>query len=304
MPYLGNHPTANFATVTKDTFNGNASSYTLSKPATTNGVAVYVENVRQIPTTAYSVSGTTLTFTGTTPAGTNNVYVMHHNTPVSTATHPAAQDLTAANATLTGDVTVTGASTFNGTVAGTAMTLLNTTTVSSAVASVTFSSSLITDAYMDYKVTVRHTAPVTNGQALTVFPSDDNGSNYDILIEQAMAYHDLKSTAQGQANTVGNSSAKINIGTGTENTANKGLNADVYFIGLRNTTGIKAMYYNCIGIHDLDGGHNTGNDYWWDGAAKIIGSSNTDRTAINNLKFAYVSGNVAQGTFSLYGIKS
>ena len=62
--------------------------------------------------------------------------------------------------------------------------------------------------------------------------------------------------------------------------------------------------YNCIGIHDLDGGHNTGNDYWWDGAAKIIGSSNTDRTAINNLKFAYVSGNVAQGTFSLYGIKS
>ena len=110
MPYLGNHPTANFATVTKDTFNGNASSYTLSKPATTNGVAVYVENVRQIPTTAYSVSGTTLTFTGTTPAGTNNVYVLHHNTPVSTATHPSAQDLTAANATLTGAVTVGGTS--------------------------------------------------------------------------------------------------------------------------------------------------------------------------------------------------
>jgi hypothetical protein len=184
------------------------------------------------------------------------------------------------------------------------MTLLNTTTVSSAVASVTFSSSLITDTYMDYKVTIRHTAPVTNGQALTVFPSDDNGSNYDILIEQCMAYHDFKSTAQGQAGTVGNSSAKINIGTGTENTANKGLNADVYFIGLRNTTGYKAMYYNCIGVHDLDGGHNTGNDYWWDGASKIVGSSNTDRTAINNLKFAYVSGNVAQGTFSLYGIKS
>jgi len=108
MPYLGNSPAANFASVTKDTFSGNGSttSFTLSKAATTNGVAVYVENVRQIPTTAYSVSGTTLTFTGTPPSGTNNIYVMHHNTPVSTATHPSAQDLTAANATLTGDVTV------------------------------------------------------------------------------------------------------------------------------------------------------------------------------------------------------
>jgi len=104
MPYLGNTPTANFASVTKDTFSGNGSTtaFTLSKPATTNGVAVYVENVRQIPTTAYAVSGTTLTFTGAPVSGTNNIYVMHHNTPVSTATHPAAQDLTCAGFTSTG----------------------------------------------------------------------------------------------------------------------------------------------------------------------------------------------------------
>ncbi len=108
MPYLGNAPTANFASVTKDTFSGNGSTtaFTLSKTATTNGVAVYVENVRQIPTTAYSVSGTTLTFTGTPPSGTNNIYVMHHNTPASTATHPSAQDLTAVNGTFTGDITI------------------------------------------------------------------------------------------------------------------------------------------------------------------------------------------------------
>ena len=58
MPYLGNNPTANFASVTKDTFSGNgsATAFTLSKVATTNGAAVYVENVRQIPTTAYAIS--------------------------------------------------------------------------------------------------------------------------------------------------------------------------------------------------------------------------------------------------------
>jgi hypothetical protein len=112
MPYLGNNPTANFATVTKDTFSGNGSTtaFTLSKTATTNGVAVYVENVRQIPTTAYAISGTTLTFTGAPVSGTNNIYVMHHNTPVSTATHPAAQALTATSGTFTGDVSIDGGS--------------------------------------------------------------------------------------------------------------------------------------------------------------------------------------------------
>ena len=56
----------------------------------------------------------------------------------------------------------------------------------------------ITDTYMDYKVVIRNYAPATNGQALTVFPSDD-GSTYDILIEQHMQYHDFKSNASGIA---------------------------------------------------------------------------------------------------------
>ena len=109
MPYVGNSPASNFASVTKDTFSGDGSTtaFTLSKAATTNGVAVFVENVRQDPTTAYAVSGTTLTFTAApVSASGNNIYVLHHNAPASTATHPAGQDLTAANATLTGDVTI------------------------------------------------------------------------------------------------------------------------------------------------------------------------------------------------------
>ena len=171
-------------------------------------------------------------------------------------------------------------------------------------AAVTFTSSHITDAYMDYKVIIRFGAPVTNGQALYVFPSIDNGSNYNVLIEQHKQYHDFKSNAAGIASTAGNSSAKIDLNAGTENTANKGTHIEINFIGLRQTTGTKGMYYNSIGTHDLDGGHNTGNDYWWNGAAKIIGTSNTDRTAINNLKFAFASGNVSSGKFSLYGIKS
>ena len=105
MPYVGNSPASNFASVTKDTFSGDGSTtaFTLSKTATTNGVAVFVENVRQEPTTAYAVSGTTLTFTAAPVSSSgNNIYVLHHNTPASTATHPSAQALTATTGTFSG----------------------------------------------------------------------------------------------------------------------------------------------------------------------------------------------------------
>ena len=109
MPYVGNSPASNFASVTKDTFSGDGSTtaFTLSKAATTNGVAVFVENVRQEPTTAYAVSGTTLTFTAApVSASGNNIYVLHHNAPASTATHPSAQNLLAVDGTFSGDVSV------------------------------------------------------------------------------------------------------------------------------------------------------------------------------------------------------
>ena len=113
MVYVGNEPTSNFASVTKDLFSGDGSTvaFTLSKASTTNGVAVFVENVRQEPTIAYAVSGTTLTFTAApvTSSG-NNIYVLHHNAVASTANHPAAQDLTAVKGTFTGDVSIDGGS--------------------------------------------------------------------------------------------------------------------------------------------------------------------------------------------------
>ena len=118
MGYVGNSPAANFASVTKDLFSGDGSTtaFTLSKAATTNGVAVFVENVRQELTIAYAVSGTTLTFTAApvTSSG-NNIYVLHHNAPASTVTHPAAQPLTATSGTFTGTVTAGSTLDMNGT---------------------------------------------------------------------------------------------------------------------------------------------------------------------------------------------
>ena len=64
MPFIGKQPTAGFASIVKDDFtpNGSTTVFTLSKQvANVNDIAVFVGNVRQEPTDAYTVSGTSLT---------------------------------------------------------------------------------------------------------------------------------------------------------------------------------------------------------------------------------------------------
>ena len=95
MPYVGAPVLGTFGTGTKDRFSGNNSStaFTMSRSVgNANDIDVFVENVRQEPTIAYSVSGTTLTFTEAPPTGTNNVYVIHQHQALGTGVLPP-QDL-------------------------------------------------------------------------------------------------------------------------------------------------------------------------------------------------------------------
>lgn len=77
MPYTGNKPGLNFQNVTKDTFSGDGSTvdFTLSVSSATKDCEVFVENVQQEPTSAYTIAGKTLSFTAAPPSGTNNIYV-------------------------------------------------------------------------------------------------------------------------------------------------------------------------------------------------------------------------------------
>jgi hypothetical protein len=116
MAYIGHSASGNFTTKpSKDTFSGNASTtaFTLSEGATTNTVDVFVNNVRQEPTTAYTVDGTTLTFTAAPGSGTNNIYVVNRGPLQLSATHPAAQALKASTGTFTGALSG-AAATFTG----------------------------------------------------------------------------------------------------------------------------------------------------------------------------------------------
>lgn len=78
MPFLGVEPVQEFASVAKQTITGDGSTaYTLTHSVgSPNDLAVFVNNVRQEPTTAYSASATTITFTEAI-ASTDSCYVMY-----------------------------------------------------------------------------------------------------------------------------------------------------------------------------------------------------------------------------------
>ena len=72
-------------------FNGDGSTtaFTLDvAPSSTLDIEVFVGNVRQDPNSAYTLSGTTLSFTGAPPSGTNNIYVVHQAKSVGTINAP------------------------------------------------------------------------------------------------------------------------------------------------------------------------------------------------------------------------
>jgi len=89
MAYLGSTPETQSFTSGTDYFNGDGISvaFTLSRPvASVNDIEVVISNVVQQPSTAYTVSGTTITFTSAPPTGTANVYARYLSTVTQTIT--------------------------------------------------------------------------------------------------------------------------------------------------------------------------------------------------------------------------
>ena len=77
-------------TPTVDTFNGTGAqtAFTLTQETTTDAAIVFISGVGQLPTGAYSISGTTLTFTSAPPSGTSNIWVTY-NQPTGTTAIPS-----------------------------------------------------------------------------------------------------------------------------------------------------------------------------------------------------------------------
>ena len=90
MAAIGNSPTQQAFTPAIDYFSGNGSTtaFTLSRPvASVAQVQVTIDNVAQNPSSAYTVSGSTITFTSAPLSGTNNIYV-YYTSPITQVIAP------------------------------------------------------------------------------------------------------------------------------------------------------------------------------------------------------------------------
>ena len=100
MPYIGNPPAERFTSFAyQDLTGGSGTSFTLDNAVgNPQEIEVFVNNVRQEPGVAYTVSGTALTMTGSI-ASTDDFYVVFQGKAIQTATHPSDRALTATDGT-------------------------------------------------------------------------------------------------------------------------------------------------------------------------------------------------------------
>ena len=108
MGYIGNQQTEGYSQVPpkQDLTGATGTTLTLSNAvASAEGIDLFINNVRQEPTTAYSVAGTAVTLTGSVVAS-DDIYVVYNSLARQTSTHPSNQALQATSGAFSGDLTV------------------------------------------------------------------------------------------------------------------------------------------------------------------------------------------------------
>jgi len=109
MAYLGNTPASRFTSMDKQTITGDGGTdYTLDHAVgNEQEIEVFVNNVRQEPSVAYTVVGTDLTMTGNV-ASTDDFYVVFQGKAQQSVTHPSSSALQATTGTFSSNVDVGG----------------------------------------------------------------------------------------------------------------------------------------------------------------------------------------------------
>ena len=324
MSYIGIKPAESFTSFATQTFSTSAtSSYTLDHAVTNeNELALFINNVRQQPGSgkAYTATGTALTLSANT-ASTDTMYAVFLGRALQTV-NPAdasvgasqvADSLISGKTALaatpddTDEFLISDAGTlkridFSHIKGGGAFELITTTTLSSAASSVDFTSTHITTTYRDYRIIASgligasddvkfQLAFSTGGDgssyrtdsdhdfAFSNINSDDNNENFETEVNQSVIN---VSGAATQGNATGESGSFIAdifdpLNQTSDNSFLHGIASGCY----RDTGGVLIHFKGSFGISD----------------------SGLEDTVFNGIRVKYSSGNIAQGTVSLYGRK-
>ena len=180
---------------------------------------------------------------------------------------------------------------FTGTVSGAGYDLLNTVTASND-ANVTFNSTYITSSYKKYIVSVIDLVPSTDAQHLKFLASTDNFSSDLGSYQRSISHENNQSSGNlDEVNASANMDPLQITGSGSCGSATgEGACFDFH---LFNPSG--SLYKNVAILGTF-----------MDNATSmrmIIGSANiTSTSAVNAIRFFMASGNIASGTFKLFGV--
>jgi len=169
-----------------------------------------------------------------------------------------------------------------------AMTLITTTTAS-ASATVDFTG--LTSAYKNYLVIVTNAVPATNNAALVFRTSTNNGSSYDSGASNYYSTHtNFGDTAWNYGQTV-DDRFYINF-YGQDNTANIG--GTSFTMTIVNPSAANRIQWYITGFEN---GFSASLGAFVGGGYRLATTG-----AVNAIRFFFGSGNIASGTFKLYGI--
>ena len=171
--------------------------------------------------------------------------------------------------------------------------LLNETVITSSTANVIWDNSYLTTAYKNYFITITGLTMVTDNTGLALSCSTDNGSNFNLQLYGAWQGFstdgsDNFATTSGQPGAAG----AVNTIAYISNVAAEISNVEfsVY----------EPMNASTITVIRMEGAQKTAGNLYDHQSGVLVASATGDMDAI---KFASSSGNIATGTFRIYGVK-
>jgi hypothetical protein len=279
MAAIGNSPTQQAFTPAIDYFSGNGSTtaFTLSRPvASVAQVQVTIDNVAQNPSSAYTVSANTITFTSAPLSGTNNIYV-YYTSPITQVIAPS-QGTVNTTSLAGGTVTTTADATLNGLTVGKGGGAVSTNTAVGASALVANTSGSVNTAIgynaLDANTSGLQNTAVGNMAVSSITTGNNNtGIGHRALESSTGNDNSAVGSAALQSNTTGASNVAIGQAALLANTTASNNTAVGYQAGYSNTTnvnfagfGYRAGYSStaddntCIGMeagYSTTGGQNT-----------------------------------------------
>ena len=258
MAAIGNSPTQQAFTPAIDYFSGNGSTtaFTLSRPvASVAQVQVTIDNVAQNPSSAYTVSANTITFTSAPLSGTNNIYV-YYTSPITQVIAPGQGTVTTTSLTsgltLTSP-TITGGA-FNGTLgATTPSTVAATSITASTTLNVTGAATLTADATISGLTVGKGGGAVATNTAVgaSALSANQAGGTNNTAIGNAAL----------DANTTGDANTAVGDDALGANTTASGNTAVGYQAGYTNATGASQTFIGYLAgrtSNPSSGGQNIG----------------------------------------------